>query len=450
MRSILKLASLTLLLAACPGDPAPFVDAGPEAPDGPPPDAEPSCPPVTGAGTMHGSNLSAAETWTAADSPHVVQYDASVYAPITIEACAVVRIGAGKTLNLFPGGAIIAAGEPGLPVTFERLDPTLAWASIRAIGGDLSLSHAIVDGGGEPLATLPVYAGALYMQRNGATGSLHVDDVEIVDSASQGVYVTGTAGFDATSQDLRVHGAASFPVHTFANLVGSIPSGEYTGNGRDELAIAGSGGAVLDDQTLHDRGVPYHVGSGQDGGRLDVNAVTGVATLTIEPGVTVRFPAGGTMNIDATSGVDPAHGALIAIGTAAEPIVFTSDAATPAAGDWLGLGFGRAVDPATVLQHVRVEFAGGAGTGSNSCPYPGRIGQNDAAIRIFGTAGPASQFITDTEIVSSARDGIDRGWRDDETTDFLPTNTFIDVAECTQSVPRTFNGVCPATPACPQ
>jgi hypothetical protein len=200
---------------------------------------------------------------------------------------------------------------------------------------------------------------------------------------------------------------------------------------------------------MHDRGVPYHIGSGTDGGRLDINSELAgrVAVLTIEPGVTLQFPPGGTLNIDPTSGTAAAQGALIAIGTASRPIVFTSDrGAAAAAGDWLGLGFGQAVDPRSVLQHVRVEDAGGPGTGSNSCSYPGRVGQNDAAIRIFGPA--ASQFITDTAIIASARDGIDRGWRSDVQPDFLPGNTF-DVAGWQQSTPRTSNGSCPASPPCP-
>jgi len=38
---------------------------------------------------------------------------------------------------------------------------------------------------------------------------------------------------------------------------------------------------------MHNRGVPYHVGSGPDSGRMDINSqVAGqVAVLTIEPGI---------------------------------------------------------------------------------------------------------------------------------------------------------------------
>ena len=406
-----------------------------------------SCAPQTGAGTLHGS-VNAAETWTEAASPHTLRFDISVSAPITIEPCAVVRIPAGVTVTVNPSGAFIAAGALGRPVTIEALVPGAAWASIRNLGGSLSLSHAIVSGGGARLSFGPAYTGVLRMQSNGALGTLHVDDVEITDSLTQGVYINGEVGFDATSQNLRVHGAAGYPVHVYARVIGSIPTGTYTGNGIDAIAIAGSGGAVVDAQTMHDRGVPYHVGSGADGGRMDVSTQLNgpAAVLTIEPGVTMQFPPGGTLNIGTVGG----PGTLLAIGgTGAQQIVFTSDQGLAAqAGDWLGIVFNDPVEAQSVMQNARVEFAGGVTVSNNgSCPYPGRTGVNYAAIRIFG--GPLSQFITDTTIFASLRDGIDRGWRADLQPDFLASNTFTAVAGCKQSMPRTANGVCPATPACP-
>jgi hypothetical protein len=202
---------------------------------------------------------------------------------------------------------------------------------------------------------------------------------------------------------------------------------------------------------MHNRGVPYHVGSGADSGRRDINSqLSGqAAVLTIEPGVTVQFPPGGTLNVDPTSGSNTAQGALIAIGTPTQPIVFTSDqGAASSAGDWLGIGFGGAVDPRSVMQNARVEFAGGETVSNNgSCPYPGRTGVNYAALRIFGP--PATQFITDTTILASPRDGIDRAWRADLQPDFLASNTFTAVSSCKETTPRTFSGVCPAVVPCP-
>jgi len=243
-------------------------------------------------------------------------------------------------------------------------------------------------------------------------------------------------------------------VHVYARVIGSVPSGAYTGNARDAIAIAGTGGPVLDAQTMHARGVPYHVGStGQDGGRMDIDSqvVGQVAVLTIEPGVTVQFPPGGTLNVGLGGSTAAAKGALIAIGATdeANKIVFTSDQGAAAkAGDWLGVAFGGTVDTRSVMQNARVEFGGGTSTtGSNSCPYPASNGINDAAIRIFGP--PLTQFITGTEIRSSLHYGIDRGWRADLQLDFLGGNTFTAVGSCKQTMPRTAAGVCPVVLPCP-
>ena len=410
------------------------------------------CTPPSGAGTTHGS-INAAETWTEAGSPHIVPFDINISAPVTIQECAVVRLVKGGTVTVTPSGSLVANGASGRPVTFEAKVAGQAWSSIRNVGGTLSLNHAVLTGGGDPLNANPAFAGALHMQTPGLVGTFHVDDVEIAGSLSQGVYINGPVGFDATSQNLRVHGSAGYPVHVYARVIGSVPSGTYTGNGHDAIAIAGSGGAVVDAQTLRNRGVPYHVGSGPDGGRMDVNSqINGqVAVLTILPGVTMQFPPGGTLNIEPGSGTGAAKGALIAIGGAApdQTIVFSSDQGGAAkAGDWLGIGFGGSVDPRSTMQNTRVEFAGGTSSGgSNSCPYPGSNGINDAAIRIFGP--PLTQFITQSEIRASVHHGIDRGWRADLQPDFLAGNTFTAVNSCKQTTPRTAAGVCPATPACP-
>lgn len=413
-----------------------------------------TCTPPVGAGTTHGS-VSSPETWTEAGSPHFLPFDTSIYSAVTIEPCAVVRIARRATVTVNPGGSLVAQGQLARPVTFEPTVAGQAWSSIRNLGGTLSLSHAVLTGGGDPLNTNIALAGALHMQSPLATaGILHVDDVEIVGSLSQGVYVNGPIGFDASSRNLRVRGSASFPVHVYARVIGSVPSGAYTGNARDAIAISGTGGPVLGAQTMRARGVPYHVGStGQDGGRMDVDSqVAGqVAVLTIEPGVTIQFPPGGIFNVGPGGGTAAAKGALIAIGGAgpADKIVFTSDqGAASKAGDWLGIAFGGAVDSRSVMQNVRVEFAGGnSTTGSNSCPYPASTGINDAAIRIFGP--PLTQFITGTEILSSLHHGIDRGWRADLQPDFLAGNTFTAVAACKQTVPRTAAGVCPLALPCP-
>jgi hypothetical protein len=441
---------VVVLVAACSGGGTKHTpDAAKDAPPDVAIDA-PACTPATGAGTTHGSTITAAETWTAAASPHVIPTDLNIQAPVTIEACAVVQIAADATVTVGPTGAILAQGAPGQVVMIEKKDAG-AWKVIRVLGGTLSFTHTVIAGGGAGSAVTDAEVAVLASAGSGAS-TIHTDDLDVENSATQGLYVAAGTGFDPSSQQLTVHGAAGYPLHIAGRLSGTIPSGTYTGNTHDELMITalGSQDSIQSAVTWHDRGVPYHVGSGTANPRLDVTATSGVATLTIDPGVTVTFEAGGSLRIDPITGTNPATGALIANGTAASPIVFTSAAATPAAGDWQGIWFGELVDPTSSIQFAHVQYAGGTSVSqSGSCVYPAQSIINDAAIRIMGGALPASQFITNTTVSDSARHGIDRGWASDTKTDFLATNTFVNVAGCQQTYPKDANNACPATVPCP-
>ena len=87
-------------------------------------------------------------------------------------------------------------------------------------------------------------------------------------------------------------------------------------------------------------------------------------TLTIEPDVVVKFNSAKALQID---------GELIAQGTEAEPIVFTSNNLTPAPGDWAGIEFTDSSVNATydeagnyvsgcIMQYCTVEYGGGSNT----------------------------------------------------------------------------------------
>ncbi|MEO8707320.1 MAG: hypothetical protein ABI867_45250 [Kofleriaceae bacterium] len=451
----MRILVAALVLAGC-GDDGGLAEL-PDAPVFPDaaeaPDAAPTCAPITGGGTVHSSSVTAAETWTAADSPHVLPFDMSITATLTIEPCAVVRIGGGRIISVRAGGAIETHGLPGQPVRIERADPATAWVNIRTLnGGTLAFTQTVISGGGDPLNSPIVLAAAIDVAGTTPLTApiLHADGLVVEGSESQGILLHDGGGFSATSTNVRITGSAGAPIHTFARHAGTIPPGDYTGNAVDEIVLRATGGpeAIVESMTLHARGVPYHVGI-QPNSTLDVAAAAGVPVLTIEPGVTLRFEPSATLRIDPATGALPARGALVAIGTPAAPIVFTSAAGTPAAGDWFGIRFGNIPNAATKLQHARVEFAGRASiSGSESCLPVGQVGQNDAAIRILG-AEPVPVFITDTTIHASARHGIDRGFRSNTKPDFLATNTFTEVAGCKQTHPRDVSGVCPAVVPCP-
>jgi hypothetical protein len=408
------------------------------------------CVPPTGTGTSHALEVTAPETWTAAASPHVIPNDLNLLAQVTLEPCAVVRIAAKATVTVGTNGSLVANGTAGQPVTIDAQDSQKPWASIRFIGGSGHLSYTTIAHGGDPLNTLPYLAGALDVR-----GTLYVDHVTLTGSASQGIYVNGAGAFDPASSSLVVSGSAGAPIQMSAKSLGGLPSGTYTGNAADQIVVTAEGctseAITQGSVTMHDPGVPYVIGNPGTFGTMCVSAVAGVgmAKLTIEPGVTLKFKKGGVLKIEQFQGTMPASGALVAVGTVQKPIVFTSAEAVPAPGDWLGIWFGEVPDASDKIDFATVEYAGGVSTsGSDSCSYTPTSGPNDAAIRVFGP--PSSELVTNSTILASAGHGIDRGYRSDaKTPDFLATNTFTNVARCKQTYPRDASGACPAVPPCP-
>jgi hypothetical protein len=421
-----------------------------------------SCTEPSGGPTEHPKGAVAAdEVWSADGSPHIVTADLSITAKLTLEACATVLVAPGRTLTVLPEGSIVAEGREGTPVTVDARDAGQPWASIRAIGGTLSLTWTTIRGGGDPLANLPHLQGALDVrgdQTQAPQEVLHADHLTVEGSATQGLFLREGGGFSAASQAVTVTGSAGYPVHAWANLAGTLPAGDYTGNAVDEILLSGEAQfeAITRDMTLHQRGVPYHVGHPTSAAELRVgSAADPPATLTIEPGVHLRFEPGGQMFIHYFTGDSNALGALIAVGgePEAERIVFTSAAAAPAAGDWFGLRYGARPLATNRLEWVTVDYAGKApsGSGSSSCLYED-VSVNDAAIRLIGPAEPTASFIFNTTIAHSASHGIDRGFLSDTKPDFMPTNTFTEVALCKQTLPGPINAQsppCPDPPPCP-
>ncbi|MFT3712480.1 MAG: hypothetical protein QM817_32945 [Archangium sp.] len=444
MRTLLVAVSVVAVASSC--SPMMTPDAG-----------GPACPAPSGSGTMHGGSVSMAETWTAEGSPHIMPYDTSIYAPLTIEPCAVVTLAAGKTVTVNPMGSITANGTATQPIVFKNADGAAAWSSVRFIGGTGHLSYFTFENGGDPLNSVPDLFGALDVRSSlvaptAPEGVLFVDHVTVRGSKSPGVRLQANGGFTADSTALTITGSASHAIVSDANVAGTIPPGSYTGNTFDDILFVDNPG-IRWDMTLHERGVPYYSGGTNQNGVTGVGAIGGATpiVLTIEPGVRWKFKKGtGILSVD--PGGTPSRGVLVARGTAEKPIVFTSDSATPMAGDWLGIWIGGD-DSRNVLDHVRIEYAGKliGNTGSNSCQsVMDGVHTNGGAIRVYHA--PPSSLISNTEFVASETNAIDRGWRDDNQPSFIGVgagNTFTGIGQCKETQPRNSNGACPMGPVCP-
>src|SRR5664280_2327063 len=105
------------------------------------------------------------------------------------------------------------------------------------------------------------------------------------------------------------------------------------------------GGAVVANRTLTKACSPYAISSA-------IN-VDGNATLTIEAGVTLNFAQNLVVNVGAQSAAK-----LVANGTAASPIKFTSANSTPGAGDWEGIKFWGGVMNGSSISYSTLDYCG--------------------------------------------------------------------------------------------
>ncbi len=113
------------------------------------------------------------------------------------------------------------------------------------------------------------------------------------------------------------------------------------------LADTSVGGLISSDTTWTLAGSPYIITS-----NISVYG-SGSPTLTIEPGVIVKFNDNTGLSV-ANGTSNP--GALKAVGTASSPILFTSSNPSPAPGKWSGITFRSGTVAAnSALDYVTVE-----------------------------------------------------------------------------------------------
>jgi hypothetical protein len=449
-----------VLVAACGGDPSNHIPDATLVPDA----AAPCMP--SGTPVMHAGPITADQTWAA--GIHEVTATVTVTGgTLTIEGCSEVRLARNASIELSQSAtALIANGTAAAPIDFVQDTAGMPWGHVSAFGPSrLQLAYTTFDGGG----TVGDYKtadqlGATIVVRGDATlpQILAVDHVTVDHSSGIAVFMN-SARFTPTSTALALASSGAYPILLGADSASDLPAGTYTGNATDAILLQSAGTAaafeqgraLLADVTLHDRGVPYRVGL------VPATIIVGdgiqghpPAKLAIEAGVTMMFTPEGTSSssrIQVRGYPDGTpQGALVVTGTVAKPVVFDSAAATPAAGDWQGLEFRNAIDPATSITHAAIRNAGGPSFAVGVCEWKPGIGQGreDGSVIIsLATGVVPTEFIKNTSFENSAGVGVYRAWSVDDV-DFLATNMFSGIAGCLQTnVPNAANS-CPATP-CP-
>jgi hypothetical protein len=284
---------------------------------------------------LDGGTVNINATWDITDTDYFIISDIYVGAgyTLTVEPGVIVKFQGGRAL--FVNGALRALGTTASPIYFTSLHDD-------AVGGN-------IDGG----STLPGKGNWCGIRFNDSS----IDATSLIDHSV--VRYAGCSDYG------NIHLTSASP--TIKNTVLS--------NGVHPIRANLTSFPTLSGNTYVDNSWNAY---GLDGGTYNINATWDITdtdyfiinniyvgvgyTLTVEPGVIVKFQGSMSLIVD---------GALRALGTEASPIYFTSNdddaigrnidggSALPVRGDWFGIQFrDNSNDATSLIDHAVVRYAG--------------------------------------------------------------------------------------------
>jgi parallel beta-helix repeat protein len=303
-----------------------------------------------GGPTEHEDDITADETWYPAGNPHIVKGTISVKnnATLTIKPGCVVKLKSDVELRCgYAGqaGAIVAVGTADSLITFTSYATTPQagdWSDLGvydAAMGTTQFKYCRVEYAGSSTGY-----GSIYIY--GA--DIKVDNCNISNSMDRGIVVEGGARFSSFTNN-TITTCAKYPLNIQANFAGSIGSGNtLTGNASGYDGIELDNLTVSETQTWLNHGVPYVIM-----GTLGVQGASS-PILTIEAGTTIKLGP----DVEFRVGYANQSGAIAAIGTASQPITFTSTASAPTPGSWSEIGVYDAATSATEFSYCNFMYGG--------------------------------------------------------------------------------------------
>ena len=301
-------------------------------------------------------------TWKTGEVHCVEGYLLVEGATLTIQPGVIVSLSTIGAIDVGHSGeasALKAQGTADNPIIFtsSKDEPQAGdWGHVGFYEGtslaDNIVDHCIFQYGGTPSFSTEDKPGMLHIGRD---GTVSVTNTTFRHSLTYAVSTDSYSTF-ARFDNNTISDAGDFAIKTHVGVAHSIG----TGNNINSPGIYVSDGTVIQDVTWRKQTCPYYVR-----GHLAVGSSEG-NVLTLEPGIEIQFdPDFGYMQVGYSS-LYSLKGAVRAVGTAQEPIVFTSAAENPAPGDWSGITFGEGATDETVLDHVIVEYASGTAESSGS------------------------------------------------------------------------------------
>ena len=386
-------------------------------------------------GTGVSGDITSNTTWILSNSPYIATGDVVVRnVTLTIEAGVSVlflnnvglRIGYRSGPYVYPG-RLIAEGNSENPITFtSQSGNTNNWDGIyfcdsSDYGSNTStMTYCIVENAGQEgwgknaniycyKTSQPTLTNCTIRNATGYGIYLYQSDVTVNSSIISSNTEEGIRCEDCapTISGSTFQNNGSYPIHFDAEHFIAHSNNAFSENGTEGIAvdggtIGGSGGTWP-----FDGNEPYIVLG-------DITVGSYYTTLTIKPGVTVKFSSGTGMRFGYNNGIYVDPGGINAIGKIDSLITFTSLSGNT--NDWDGLYFSDWSDKwvdSSVMSYCLVEKAGQSGWGQSANIYCNQTTTptidhctitNAAGVGIYSDA--SSITIHESEIFGNSQYGV--------------------------------------------
>jgi hypothetical protein len=284
-------------------------------------------------GTIVSGNITGNVIWTPAGNPYTVTGNVTLVngATLTIQPGVQVRFDQYRGLTVY--GTLNALGTSAQPILFtaNTATPQPGWWGgiyIRDAAARATFDYATIEYGGYNLAgNIEIY----YQPVVTVTHSI------IRNSSGDGI--NATSGGVAHVSDTTLQGNGGYALNYEDGSVDpQLANLTITGNGVN--AVAFGAGTLGGTRRWKNLGVPYIFTGNQ--------TLAQDAVLTVDPGVQIRFDQYRGLTV---------YGTLNALGTSAQPILFTANTATPQPGWWGGI-YARDAMARLILDYATVEYGG--------------------------------------------------------------------------------------------
>lgn len=330
------------------------------------------------------------ETWKAQTVPFVLEDDLIIRGP----GNPILRLQPGITLfmrsgkNIIVGGnnnygSLIAQGTENdtITITSFAANPQPGdWGYIRFNAGSTQclLEYCRIEyGGSNPnFAMLITDNNALVSIKNSFIGNANRTEINVGSSNGSNGFVefSGNTIHSVNGDAMLIRGQVLQTLGENNHFVVPANAGIRVSGFASNLIY------IENDATWIPMNVPYII---EDNMRIYQNS-----TLTIAPGTVLKFISGKNVEV----GWNNTHGRLVAQGTEAQPIVFTSASPVPQKGDWQGIRFSRFALGGSLLEYCDIGYAGPTST------YKANI--------IVDPCGEGNPVIRNSHIHNSLRYGV--------------------------------------------